>query len=53
MFNNDLTLALAAFNAGENAVKDNGNQIPPYDETRRYVKKVIDYYRQYKATMSS
>lgn len=53
MFDNDLALALAAFNAGENAVKDNGNRIPPYTETREYVKKVIDYYRKYRAAMSS
>lgn len=53
MFNNDLALALAAFNAGENAVKDNGNQIPPYAETRKYVQKVIGFYRKYRATMSS
>lgn len=53
MFNNNLALALAAFNAGENAVKDNGNRIPPYAETREYVKKVIDYYRKYRASMSS
>jgi len=53
MFNNDLALALAAFNAGENAVKDNGNRIPPYEETRRYVQKVIDFYRKYRAAMSS
>ena len=53
MFNNDLALALAAFNAGENAVKDNGNRVPPYAETREYVKKVIEYYRKYQASMSS
>ena len=53
MFNNDLALALAAFNAGENAVKDSGNRIPPYAETREYVKKVIEYYRKYRASMSS
>ena len=53
MFNNDLALALAAFNAGEGAVKDNGNRIPPYEETREYVRKVISYYRKYRAMMSS
>lgn len=47
MFDNNLALALAAYNAGENAVKKYGNQIPPYDETRKYVNKVFDYYKQY------
>lgn len=37
MFNNNLQLALAAYNAGENAVKKHGNAIPPYPETRNYV----------------
>jgi soluble lytic murein transglycosylase-like protein len=52
MFNNNLQLALAAYNAGENAVKKYGNRIPPYTETRNYVKKVIDYYHEYRRTMS-
>jgi soluble lytic murein transglycosylase-like protein len=51
MFNNDLPLALAAYNSGENAVKQYGNNIPPYDETRKYVKKVIEFYRQFQTTI--
>jgi soluble lytic murein transglycosylase-like protein len=47
MFNNDLLLALAAYNAGEGAVKRYGNQVPPFNETRTYVDRVITYYRQY------
>lgn len=53
MFDNNLPLALAAYNAGENAVKKNGNKIPPYRETRRYVEKVIKYFKEYRASMPS
>lgn len=45
MFDSDLELALAAYNAGENAVKKYGNQIPPFPETKNYVKKVIAFYQ--------
>ncbi|MBZ0172075.1 MAG: transglycosylase SLT domain-containing protein [Phycisphaerales bacterium] len=46
MFNNNVVLALAAYNAGENAVIQNGYKIPPYSETRTYVKKVLQFYRE-------
>lgn len=49
MFDSDVSLALAAFNAGENAVKKHGNRIPPYRETQRYVPRVLDYYQRYRA----
>jgi len=52
MFNNDLVLALAAYNAGESAVKRYGYKVPPYKETRNYVDKAIKYYRRYRETMS-
>lgn len=42
-FNGDVSKALAAYNAGPQAVK-NHNGIPPYDETKNYVKKVLDLY---------
>lgn len=48
MFDNDIVLALAAYNAGENAVINNGRQIPPYEETQTYVRRVLKYYNDYK-----
>lgn len=52
MFEGDLELALAAYNAGENAVKKYGYRIPPYKETQHYVRKVRDLVEQYKGRMS-
>ncbi|MBK1704220.1 lytic transglycosylase domain-containing protein [Halochromatium glycolicum] len=43
LFEYDLRLALAGYNAGENAVKRYGNQIPPYPETEDYVRKVLQF----------
>lgn len=45
-FNNDLSLTLAAYNAGESKVIRYGNRIPPYRETLLYVPKVMDLYRR-------
>ena len=50
MFNNDLQLVVAAYNAGENAVVRAGNRIPPYQETMTYVPRVMTYYRKYRTT---
>ncbi|MEJ1354551.1 MAG: transglycosylase SLT domain-containing protein [Candidatus Sedimenticola sp. (ex Thyasira tokunagai)] len=46
LFDNDLKLAVAAYNAGENAVIKYGHRIPPFPETQQYVKKVLALYRQ-------
>lgn len=46
LFKNDTQLALAAYNAGPQAVKDHGG-IPPYRETKEYVKRVCDYAVKY------
>ena len=39
-FGNDVSLALAAYNAGPKAVEKYGNAVPPYKETRNYVSKI-------------
>jgi Transglycosylase SLT domain/Domain of unknown function (DUF4124) len=44
MFNHNLDLAVAAYNAGENAVIRYNNSIPPYPETRNYVRQVLALY---------
>lgn len=46
MFGNNLELAIAAYNAGENAVIRHGFRIPPYRETSAYVPKVLQLYEK-------
>jgi hypothetical protein len=47
LFNGNLPLVLAAYNAGENTVLRYNNRVPPYQETRTYVRRVLDYYDKY------
>lgn len=45
MFNNDTRLALAGYNAGENAVIKYNYDIPPYPETQAYVNRVLSLFQ--------
>jgi soluble lytic murein transglycosylase-like protein len=47
LFDNDIRLSLAAYNAGENLVGEL-RSIPPYRETVDYIRKVLSYYQSYR-----
>jgi soluble lytic murein transglycosylase-like protein len=47
-FSGDLVLTVAAYNAGERAV-EKYNGIPPYEETQRYVRRVLKHYYAYRS----
>jgi soluble lytic murein transglycosylase-like protein len=46
-YQGDLELSLAAYNAGITAVERHGG-IPPFAETREYVRRVLGYYQAYR-----
>ncbi len=46
LFDSNLNLVVAAYNAGENAVIRHNNSIPPYPETQNYVKTVLALYNR-------
>lgn len=52
LFEGNLDLVLAAYNAGEGAVRRHGNAIPPFRETRRYVTRVREFHRRYSREMT-
>jgi soluble lytic murein transglycosylase-like protein len=45
LYGEDVTLALAAYNAGHAAVARHGNKVPPYPETRAYVTRIKSRWR--------
>jgi soluble lytic murein transglycosylase-like protein len=48
MFSGNMELAVAAYNAGENAVIRYGHKVPPYAETASYVPKVLGFYNKFR-----
>jgi soluble lytic murein transglycosylase-like protein len=49
LYRGDVNLALAAYNAGEEAVARHGRRVPPYRETQNYVRRINAAYRRAKA----
>lgn len=49
MFGGDVRLAVAAYNAGENAVIRHGRRVPPYQETIKYVPMVMERYHRFRS----
>jgi Transglycosylase SLT domain len=51
-YNNNLTLALAAYNAGPERVDQYGHRVPPYLETMKYVQRIAKSYAKIKSNAS-
>jgi len=52
LFDGNLALALAAYNAGEGSVNRHGKNIPPFKETMLYVPSILTKYQEYKSVIS-
>ena len=50
LYKGNLTLALAAYNAGEGAVAKYNYGVPPYRETQNYIRRVLALYNSYSKT---
>lgn len=48
MFNDNVSLSLAAYNAGEHKVLIYKRNVPPFSETKNYINKVLTYYNYFK-----
>jgi soluble lytic murein transglycosylase-like protein len=48
-FKNDTRLALAAYNAGPERVAEYRG-VPPYQETKTFIDRVLNYYRQFNSS---
>ncbi len=46
LHDSNLELAIASYNAGEEAVKRYNNSVPPYPETQQYVNRVMNYFER-------
>jgi soluble lytic murein transglycosylase-like protein len=46
-YRGNLTLTLAAYNAGEKNVAKYNNNVPPFRETQNYIKRVLSYYKSF------
>ena len=50
-FDGNITMTAAAYNAGSGAVRRYGG-VPPYEETREYVRRIRILYRRYQSALA-